>query len=263
MTTKHLANAGQDRNFALEEQLADALRTGQRGLLRAFQSVASTMDEAHALAAGGAGEGSLVVALRQSQGRGRQGRAWESPEGGVYLSVVFRPKRPVDEVPQLALVAGLALAEAVKTTTGLIGSIRWPNDLLLGEQKLAGVLVEARAGAAVVGVGVNIDTDPNELPDTGTSLAAAGHVCAVPKLTATLYTRLLAWYDVWSAKGFPPVRQALRPWIGLFGQVVHISAGSDRFEGTAQDLDERGRLVVRLDAGTLRPFDMGEVTLLR
>lgn len=263
MTAKHPASISQGRDFPLEERLAGVLPTHRRGTLRAFQTVGSTMDEAHALAAEGAEEGSLVIALRQSQGRGRQGRVWESPEGGVYLSIVFRPLRPAADTPQLALVAGLALAEAIKAVTGLLPSIRWPNDLMLGEKKLAGILVEARDRAVIVGLGINALTPLNQLPETGISLAAAGHPCEAPQLTAALYTRLLAWYDVWARKGFAPVRAALRPWIGVFGQVVHISAGSQQLEGTAQDLDERGRLVVRLDSGILRPFDMGEVTLLR
>lgn len=282
MTAKHPVSAGPGRDLSLEQRLAEALGANQRGMLRAFQTVGSTMDEAHALAADGAADGSLIVALRQSQGRGRQGRVWESPEGGVYLSVVLRPTKPMDEVPQLALVAGVALAEAVKAVTRLLPSIRWPNDLLLGEKKLAGILCEGArgkpaptvakggpggqgAGSAyvILGIGINVLTSPDVLPETGTSLAAAGAPCEAAPLTAALYTRLLAWYDVWARNGFAPVRAALRPWIGLFGQIVHISAGSERLEGVAHDLDERGRLVVRLDSGILRPFDMGEVTLLR
>lgn len=271
MTAKHPVSTGPGRDLSLEQRLAEALGANQRGMLRAFQTVGSTMDEAHALAADGAADGSLIVALRQSQGRGRQGRVWESPEGGVYLSVVLRPTKPMDEVPQLALVAGLALAEAVKAVTRLLPSIRWPNDLLLGEKKLAGILCEGTRDRGqgtgdpyvVLGIGINVLTSPDVLPETGTSLAAAGAPCEAAPLTAALYTRLLAWYDVWARNGFAPVRAALRPWIGLFGQIVHISAGSERLEGVAQDLDERGRLVVRLDSGILRPFDMGEVTLLR
>ena len=78
-----------------------------------------------------------------------------------------------------------------------------------------------------------------------------------------LCSRFHAWYDVWTTQGFAPIREALRPWMGLFGHPVHISAGADRFEGTASDLDENGRLVVRLDSGLMRQFEMGEVTLLR
>jgi len=95
-------------------------------------------------------------------------------------------------------------------------------------------------------------------------LAAAGGKDLDPlPLAARVYRRLFRWYDVWAEDGFAPIREALRPQMALFGEVVHITAGTERFEGTASDLDEAGRLVVRLDSGLMRAFEMGEVTLLR
>ena len=134
------------RDAALEERLTEALGANRRGELRAFQQVPSTMDVAHALAAEGAVEGTLVWTLRQTQGRGRQGRAWASPAGGAYFSIVVRPARPSAEIPQLSLVAGLALAEAVQEVTRLHPSIRWPNDLLINGKKVAGILSEGVRG---------------------------------------------------------------------------------------------------------------------
>ena len=221
------------------------------------------MEAAHALAAAGAPEGTLVWAARQDQGRGRLGRTWESPEGGVYLSLIVRPTRPIAEIPQLSLAAGLAATEGINELTGLFPSIRWPNDILLNCLKVAGILVEAKAGAVIVGIGINVLTRADDLPEGATSLSAAGAAdCDPNRLTGELCHRFRAWYDVWTAQGFAPIREALRPWMGHFGQPVHISAGTDRFEGTASDLDESGRLLVRLDSGIMRQFDMGEVTLL-
>jgi biotin-(acetyl-CoA carboxylase) ligase len=82
-------------------------------------------------------------------------------------------------------------------------------------------------------------------------------------LTGRLCDQFRRWYDVWTQEGFAPIREALRPWMGWFGHPVHITAGSRRLEGTAHDIDETGRLLVRLDSGLLRPFDVGEVTRLR
>ena len=246
----------------------------------AFQQVGSTMEVAHRLAAEGAPEGALVVAARQEQGRGRLGRAWASPEGGVYLSLILRPMRPPSETPQLALVAGLAAAEAIRDSACLYPSIRWPNDHLLREKKVGGILTEQKVpgtlgGGAVenslsarfvvvIGIGVNVSSDPASLPEGSTSLAAEGasHVSR-EEVIAGLCRRFSAWYDVWTRQGFAPIREALRPWMGLFGHPVHLTAGTERLEGTASDLDESGRLVVRLDSGILRQFEMGEVTLLR
>lgn len=251
------------RDNTLETQLTKELGTSRRGEVHAFQEISSTMDVAHTLAAQDANEGTLVWALAQTKGRGRLGRVWKSPEGGVYLSLIVRPKRALEEVPQLSLIAGLALAEAVKASTGLLTSLRWPNDLLLNGKKLAGILTESRNGAVVIGLGINVTTEPAQLPDTATSLQVSGAACDSCRLTGALYSRFFAWYDEWTKQGFAAIRPALRPWIGLFGQPVHISAGSQDVEGTAQELDEQGKLVVRLDSGVLRAFEVGEVTLLR
>lgn len=264
------------RDRRLEQRLTQALGGSAFGrTIRAFERVGSTMELAHALAADGAPEGTLVWAARQDQGRGRQSRTWESPKGGIYLSLILRPTRPATEMPQLSLVAGLAAAEAIQESTGLFPSIRWPNDLLLNGQKVGGILVEASSSFistshaprpmshVVVGIGINVTTRLKDIPNTATSLVAAGAECDPYRLTGEVCRRLKSWYDEWYANGFVPIRTALRPWLGLFGQPVRVAAGSKEFEGTASDLDEAGRLVVRLESGVPRAFEMGEVTLLR
>ncbi len=239
------------------------------GTLHAFACVDSTMELAHALAAQGAGEGTLVWAAQQRQGRGRLGRSWNSPTGGAYFSFILRPTRPITEVPQLSLVIGLAAAETIQQLTGLFTAIRWPNDLLINSRKIAGILVEAKNSAVIVGVGLNVTTDPTQLPETATSLAASGAKNADPySLTAELCRRFDAWYDVWTGKGFAPIREALRPWMGMFGQSVRIRTATHSlqqadFEGVAQDIDEQGRIVVRLEPGLLHTFSVGEITLLK
>lgn len=234
------------------------------GPVYAFNQTASTMEDAHALAAGGSPEGTLIYAQSQSQGRGRLGRVWASPQGGAYFSVILRPKQAATRISQLSLVAGLAAAEGIRQLCRIYPSIRWPNDVLIDGKKVAGILVEAKSGAVVVGIGINVLACPAELPDTACSLAEALPNHPNPhQVVGALWRKLSYWYDIWSKEGFAPVRAALRPWIGHFGQPVHIASGNDSFEGTAADLDENGRLVARLDSGVLRAFDMGEVTLLR
>ena len=240
----------------------------------AYAKVGSTMDVARRLAQQGATEGALVWAARQEQGRGRLGRVWESPEGGAYFSLILKPTRAAAEISQLSLVTGLAAAQAIHELTGLFPAIRWPNDLLLNDRKVAGMLVEALSLQslsaerstlyAIVGVGINVATRPEDLPDGATSLVAEGTITCTPEsLTGALCRLFATWYDEWTARGFGPIREALRHWIGVFGHPVQLTAGTDRFQGTASDLDESGRLLVRLDSGIIRPFDMGEVTRLR
>jgi BirA family biotin operon repressor/biotin-[acetyl-CoA-carboxylase] ligase len=264
---------GERTTAARDAGTARRLRKALNGwAVHAYESVSSTMEVAHEFADEGAPELTLVAARRQEHGRGRLGRAWTSPEGGVYFSALLRPKQPLSEVPQLSLVAGLSATEAVRELTGLHPSVRWPNDLLLEGRKLAGILTESRNGAVVLGIGINITTAQCDLPEGAVSLAdrlpggAAPDVRAPdfpPALIAAVCERLAYWYGLWSRKGFADIHAALRPLMALFGRPVHVTTGSDYFEGTAQDLDERGRLVVRLDSGIQRTFEVGDVSLLR
>ena len=246
------------RDEGLESRLA-----GCWGPVFGYQKIDSAMDMAHELASEGSEEGTLVYAVGQEHGRGRQGRAWASPEGGAYFAIIARPLRSHGETPQLSLLAGLAAAEAVQALADVHPSIRWPNDLIVDGKKLAGILVEAKKGGVVIGIGINAATKPEDLPDVAVSLAALGKPQDPVELAKEVCRRFSGHYRHWSKQGFAPFRDVLRPWIGMFGQPVHVTAGNDYFEGTAQDLDERGRLVVRLDSGVQRAFEVGEVTLLR
>ncbi len=199
------------REAALEERLRQAIGDCKLGRpVYAYDVVSSTMDVAHQLAAEGAPEGTLVWANRQEKGRGRLGRTWISPEGGLYCSFILRPTRPVNETPELSLVAGQAAAEAIKEVTGLSPTIKWPNDLLLNGKKVAGILAEARNGALVVGIGINVTTNPTDLMDTATSLAVQGVANpGVLQLAGACCQSLSKWYDVWTAKGVSPIRTVL------------------------------------------------------
>lgn len=142
-----------------------------------FDRVDSTMDVVHALAAEGAPAGMAVVALEQLGGRGSRGRVWHSPPGGLWLSVLFRP--PVDEgVEVISLRVGLAVAEALDSLLTEPLRIKWPNDLMLGERKVGGILCEARwqgqaLGWVAAGVGLNLrNSIPDELTDVAVALAS-------------------------------------------------------------------------------------------
>lgn len=284
------------RNPALEARLKAQLKgCCFGGTLYAYDQCDSTMERAHALVREGIGEGALVFASRQERGRGRLGRKWESPDGGAYFSLILKPSRPPAETPQLSLIAGLATAEAIhEQLTAMeagpgsqstpVVSIRWPNDVLIDGKKVAGILTEASTARdprstnheprpyVVLGIGINVTTDPKDLPETATSLQAA-LTSSYPRstihdpldplaLTAMVCRKLDGWYDVWTAQGFAPIRQALRPWMSHLGGLVRLKTGSSsQAEGQATDLDESGRLLVRLDSGITRAFDAGEVTL--
>ncbi len=255
---------------SVEQALGRALTGARLGRpCYAFHELPSTMDMAHQLALQGASEGTCVWAETQRAGRGRAGRTWVSPRGGLYLSVVLKPSRAGEELPQLALVAGLAVAQAIHELTKLSPTIRWPNDVLLGDRKLAGILTEAKTGTrgrphVIVGIGINVSTPRADLPEVATTLAEA--VKELPDrcvLAAALLRQLDAWYRRWTSDGFLGIRPELSRWLGLHGQLVQITASHETFQGQATGLDESGRLLVRLDSGIVRPVELGEVTLLR
>lgn len=167
------------------------------GPVYAFDVVASTMDIAHALAQDGAPEWTLVWAQRQEQGRGQRGRAWMSPEGGLYCSIILRPTKPVVELPQLTLVVGEAVKQAIEEVTGLSLTIKHPNDLFLNGKKLCGILTERKTDAVVVGIGININVPLSELPETATSLSVAGATDNPLELMGTIYHHLSHHYVDW------------------------------------------------------------------
>ncbi len=253
------------RDTERENRLTAALRGSRIGVaVHAFNALPSTMDACHALAASGASDGTLVVAGSQTQARGRLGRSWASPEGGLYVSALLHPKRAAAEVAQLSLVAGLAAAEAIRQVApALAPSVKWPNDVLVSGRKLVGILIESKENGVVVGIGINVDADAGELPEMATSLRVLGAKVDVDSVLIAFARHFSDRVNLWEASGFDPIRDALRPLMSGFGQVIRLSAGTDAVEGQAVDLDERGRLVIRLDSGLLRSFDVGEVTVLR
>ena len=135
-----------------------------------FQEISSTMDEAARQAESGADEGTVVVTESQTAGRGRHGRGWVSHEGNLYFSVLFRPT--LEALPLISILAGVATVRAIRTTTGSDPQIKWPNDVMLGGKKIAGILVESvvqgdTVAYAVLGIGINVNLDAEALADIG------------------------------------------------------------------------------------------------
>jgi BirA family biotin operon repressor/biotin-[acetyl-CoA-carboxylase] ligase len=229
----------------------------------------STQRVARDLARAGAAEGTTVVAEAQTAGRGRLGRTWHSPPGvNVYVSVVLRPPVAPALVPQLALVAGLAVADAV-AATGLEPAIKWPNDVLVGGRKVAGVLTEMeaeveRVGHAVVGIGVNVNGTafPPDLREKATSLRiAAGRPVDRAAFTGRLLAALESRYATWLAGGFAALRDGWERRASLTGRAVRIAAPDGEVAGRVRGIGADGALeVVRAD-GALARIVAGEVTV--
>jgi biotin-[acetyl-CoA-carboxylase] ligase BirA-like protein len=257
--------------------LADALTRDSRlwRSLEVVPEIGSTNAELLARAArdpedGGAPEGAVLVAEHQVSGRGRLDRVWTSPpRAGLTVSFLLRPDVPAARRGWLPLLTGVALAEAVAEVTGVLPSLKWPNDLLAGDgRKLAGILAESSGTAVVVGVGLNVSTTAEELPDTGTSLARVlgAPVDRGPLLLAFLRA-VERRYVAWTAALGDPVASGLAQdylaWSSTVGTEVAVSLpDGSTLEGTAQAVDWDGRLVVATPSGTVE-LASGDVRHLR
>jgi len=147
----------------------------------------------------GAGEGAVVATDEQTEGRGRLGRTWRAPLGSsVLFSIVLEPGVPADRLPELSLLAGAAVADALAARAKVEATVKHPNDVLVGGRKVAGILAESADGRVVLGVGVNVAQTRDELPvDTATSLALEGATVDRAELLAEILERLESRYDRW------------------------------------------------------------------
>ncbi len=230
-----------------------------------LRSTGSTNDVAARLAELGAEEGTTVVAEHQTAGRGRHGRTWFSPPGaGLYVSVVLRPGSELarrSPAALLTLASGVAVAEAVRAVTGLPAAIKWPNDILIDRRKLAGILAEAAASGdqlhhVVLGVGVNLQTAayPADLVSSVTSIEAetnrpADRARTLAEILAAIGER----YADLQAGRFDAILSARRrlAW-ALPSAVVEWDSPEGVVRGRAEDIDEHGALLVRVDGGIKR-----------
>lgn len=230
----------------------------------ALRVTSSTQDELRRLAEAGAPEGAVVVADHQTQGRGRQGRSWiDEPGANLLFSVLLRPEISPARIPQLSLLTAVAAADALGAATGVAIRIRWPNDLLVGERKVGGILAEAaalgeRVAYVLLGVGINVNQTafPPDLSVRATSLALeVGHSLGREVLLEALLGSLDRWYARYLWEGFSPVREGWRQAAVTLGQRVN-GAG---VAGIAEDLDSDGALVVRTAKGELVRLVAGEL----
>jgi BirA family biotin operon repressor/biotin-[acetyl-CoA-carboxylase] ligase len=205
-------------------------------------------------------EGAIAVADVQTGGRGRLGRAWEAPPGSALLaSVLLKP--PADRaLPQLALVAGVAVADALEELTGLTVQIKWPNDVMLRRTKVAGILAEARDDAVVLGIGVNVNQTREQLPErAGSLLTATGVEWDRDAVLEAVLDALGARYGQWRDGGLDAVYDGLAPRDFLRGRVVTVDGRS----GTAELIERDGRLRIAVGHGEHVSVESGEVTYER
>ena len=237
--------------------------------VRHYEELTSTNDTALDLAAAGAPEGAVVRADAQTGGRGRIGRTWNSGRGkGLYLSVILRPQLPVKELGLLSLAAGAAVRAALRSAAGLDALIKWPNDVLVNGKKIAGVLMESRAGDSgveyiVLGIGVNTDWDDGDLrgdfrvPPTAVNLETG-----VPAQQELLFSTLLAELDriyreICSGKAERLIREVSDSLDRRGGEII-LALPDRRISGILEGITAGGGLALRV-SGSREIFFSGEL----
>jgi BirA family transcriptional regulator, biotin operon repressor / biotin---[acetyl-CoA-carboxylase] ligase len=227
----------------------------------------STMDEARTLAEEGAPNGAVVIAGEQRSGRGRLGRSWLSPEGGLATSIILRP-----EANSLSLLPAVA-SVAVLNTIGKMGikaSIKWPNDVLIAEKKVCGILIEngftaGRLVYSVIGIGVNVNFDTTKFPEIAqiaTSLSVElGREVSIAEVALNLYGEMEEMCDRMGDADF-----IMAEWIrhmGTLGKRVTANTGGCTIEGVAQAVNKDGNLILCMDDGSFSEVVAGDVFNVR
>lgn len=240
--------------------------------LAAYDSVGSTSSEALARAALG-DEGRLwIVAREQTAGHGRRGRNWQTPAGNLAASLLIAHAKDAGASATLGFAAGLALECAIRSAAGGLHPLaqsagirlKWPNDVLCGGAKVAGILLEgAKApsgrNAVVIGIGVNVNHAPEGVPYPATSLARCGFRVSAEDLFAALAE---AWVDherLWTDGGFAALRGRWLERAAGLGSPIAVKVGDEVLRGTFETIDDAGRLIVRGADGSSRQITAGEV----
>jgi BirA family transcriptional regulator, biotin operon repressor / biotin---[acetyl-CoA-carboxylase] ligase len=259
-----------------ERLTAELVDPGRYAVVTVVPSTGSTNADLSAAADDGAADRTVLIAAEQTAGQGRLARTWTSPPGtGLYLSVLLRPNvMPTPKLGWVALLAGVALVRTARFA-GVSAALKWPNDLLLGpdRHKGAGVLAEVRGGAVILGVGLNVDGTPADIPAgavrlPATSLADAGAtVLDHTELAARLLTELADLDDAWRAAAGDPHVSGLYPEYqsscDTLGQRVRVELPNGGLTGIATRLSDDGTLVLKTDDGTEQAVSAGDVVHLR
>lgn len=235
-----------------------------------YDELPSTNDEAKRLAESGASEGTAILAARQSAGRGRRGREWVSPEGNLYLSLVLRPPRSIQEAASLGFLAQLALSDwlGVLLPAPHLVHHKWPNDLLLNGKKISGLLLESSGNEKidwlVLGLGFNLRHHPKAALYPATDLFAESGLLIEPEAAANDFITLFkTLYEGWQEKGFTPYSS---PWLerasGL-GKAIRVNYEKESIEGIFLGIDGKGYLQLELPDGSVQKIGAADIFPVR
>ena len=221
--------------------------------IREFRSLGSTNSTARKMASEGAPEGTVVIAEEQTEGKGRLGRIWQSPPGGLYLSIILRPPPDIDGTSAIPLLAGLAVSKAISTSAAVITSLKWPNDVLIRERKVCGILSESsfkgeKLEFIVVGIGINVRA--LEMPfladeRAATSLEEEGSVVELKEIRNDLLCILDMLYGRFLEGEIDAILGEWAERSSTIGREVSVTTPSGELKGLAIGLDRSGALILR------------------
>ena len=230
-----------------------------------FDEIDSTNEEARRRAASDETRPLWIIAKRQSAGRGRRSREWQSTPGNLFATLLLRPEKPAAECAQLSFLAALAVSDMLAGFAPRAAlALKWPNDVLAEGRKIAGILLESesRAGATAwlaIGIGVNLTSFPEDTEFPAISLAALGGIPPAPKdALLHLAAAFAKWYEVWRTAGFAPIREAWLARASGLGSRIRVRLASEEMTGVFQGIDDIGALLVGVNGGT-RTIAAGEV----
>ena len=233
--------------------------------IRRYELLDSTNEEARRLAAKGEHGPLWVIAQSQTEGRGRHGKNWLSYPGNLFASLLVKLESPLETCGQLSFVAALAVGDVVAGyVSGAQGALKWPNDILLNERKVAGILLETvPSGAAslmIVGCGINLAHYPG---DTDFPAAALAKFVEEPPSPEASLIRLVAawdtWYEIWRKSSFKPIRSAWLARARGVGERLTVRLGGAEIQGVFENLDDDGTLLLRTESGGTERITAGDV----
>ena len=235
-----------------------------------YSEVDSTNNVAKELAEKGAVEGTIVIAESQRSGKGRRGKKWLSPSGGVWMTIILRPDIPTSQAPLLTLLTGVAVAETLNHECGLDVGIKWPNDILIGDKKVCGILTEASARKegldyVVVGIGIDLNVDVDEFPpdlrEGATSLKnELEKEISGEKLVQNFLLNFENLYNDFKEGQFSGILNQWRKLSTTIGSTVEVQKRGRTIQGEAVGITRDGILILEMDDGSLRKIISGECT---
>jgi BirA family biotin operon repressor/biotin-[acetyl-CoA-carboxylase] ligase len=259
--------------FQVDRMLLETAGNAMQPIPVVLDTTLSTNDVAKSLLLEGTDFGSVVISRRQTSGRGRKGRPWQSPAGGLYMSLVLQPSLEPQSIAILTLLAGCAVVDTIRTATGLETALKWPNDVLLRGKKLCGVLCELVTESdtilgVIMGIGINVNTPLSRFPSdvrrrSASLLEQLGHEISLERLAGLLFRAVHLRLQHAISAELPA--QVIAEWKErncTLGRKVRVEEETEVFVGVAIDVDQDGSLIVEASDGRLLVVNTGDLDLL-